>query len=66
MGQRVGHWMGAIFRLDWVYRAGMYLYSGLRAVVSFLITILEGDGGVLWAMVLLALLISLLRIGGAP
>ncbi len=66
MGQRVGRWMGAIFRLDWVYRLGMYLYGGLRAVVSFLITILEGDGGVLWAMVLLALLISLLRIGGAP
>ena len=54
-----------LFR-SWVYRLGMYLYGGLRAVVSFLITILEGDGGVLWAMVLLALLISLLRIGGAP
>ncbi len=66
LGGRVGRWLGAIFRLDWFYRLGMLAYAGARRFVAVLANILEGDGGVLWVLVLLALLISLLRVEGSP
>jgi energy-converting hydrogenase Eha subunit C len=67
LGGRIGGWLGAIFRLDWLYRLGVLFYGAVRRLIAFLTTILEGDGGVLWALVLLALLFSLLSMeGGAP
>lgn len=62
---RVGGWLGAIFRLDWLYRAGVFAYGLVRSLIGFLATILEGDGGVLWALVLLALLVSVLGVGSS-
>jgi hypothetical protein len=56
--------LSLIFRLDWVYRFFWSVYSLLQKLVRFLTLILEGDGGVLWALLLLALLATFLAPGG--
>ncbi len=48
------------FSLDWLYRSIWILYQLLRRLIDWITAILEGDGGILWAMLLLALLLSLL------
>ncbi|HSV86783.1 MAG TPA: hypothetical protein VLH85_09415 [Levilinea sp.] len=60
----IGKALSLIFRLDWVYRSFWWLYSVVQRFVQFLTIILEGDGGVLWALLLLALLATLLSPGG--
>lgn len=62
--RKVGAFTAAFLRLDWLYRLLAWLYSGAQAVVQLLTAIVEGDGGVLWAIVLLAMLISLLNRAG--
>ncbi|HPH97225.1 MAG TPA: hypothetical protein PKW33_15020 [Anaerolineaceae bacterium] len=47
-------------RLDWFYSGLWSLYRGLRWLLNAWTRLLEGDGGVLWAMVLLALLVSII------
>jgi hypothetical protein len=65
--RRIGAFLGAVLRLGWLYRLLAWIYTGLQAVVQLLTAIIEGDGGVLWAIVMLAMLISLLyRAGGTP
>jgi hypothetical protein len=59
-----GRVLSFIFRLDWVYRFFWSIYALLQRLVRFLTIILEGDGGVLWALLLLALLATLLAAGG--
>lgn len=61
---RAGRVLSAIFRLNWLYRLIALVYGLLRRVVLALTAILEGEAGVLWVLVLLALLISLLTTGG--
>jgi hypothetical protein len=50
----------AIFSLNWLYRSIWLLYHGLGRGVRFLTGVLEGDGGVLWALLLLVLFVTLL------
>jgi hypothetical protein len=61
-------WLGprldAFFRLEWFYQTLWRLYQGAARLMESITTILEGDGGVLWAMLLLGLVISLLQQGG--
>ena len=56
----VGHWVGVIFGLNWVYRSLFFLYHLLQQLVNFFSLLLEGQGGMLWALLLLALLSTLI------
>ena len=47
-------------RLTWLYDFLWLIYRGLRQLVSFATVLFEGEGGMMWAFVLLALLITLL------
>jgi hypothetical protein len=62
--QRAGQFTSNVLSLDWVYQIGSGLFRVVQLVIQFLATMLEGDGGVLWAMVLLVLLLSFLYRGG--
>jgi hypothetical protein len=46
-----------IFSLSWIYRLFWSLYRWIGRLLSFFSTVLEGDGGVLWALLVLVLLI---------
>jgi hypothetical protein len=59
--RRLGMALEAFFNLKWFYQFLWWLYHRLMTFVDLLTQILEGAGGVLWTLVLLALLISLLR-----
>jgi hypothetical protein len=63
-GRSVGKILSLIFRLDWVYQIFWGIYRVMQRLVRFLTVIFEGDGGVLWALLLLALLATLLVPGG--
>lgn len=66
--QRIGAFFGTIFRLDWLYRFIAWLYRVVQSVILVITAMFEGDGGILWSLVILALLISLIRAGagGTP
>ncbi len=66
LGRRVGEILAVILRLDWMYAFLGVCYRLIQRLVGFFTVILEGDGGVLWTLLLLALLISLLQSGGQP
>jgi len=53
-----------VLRLDWLYRLLWGFYRLIGRLVNNLTSILEGDGGVLWALVLLALLLSVFSVEG--
>ena len=46
--------------INWFYNTFWILYQSLRLVIDWITSILEGDGGILWAVLLLTLLLSLL------
>jgi hypothetical protein len=64
--RRAGNFLAELFRLNWLYRTLGWIYAGVQWFVQLLTAIFEGDGGVLWALVMLAVLISVLTSGGAP
>lgn len=49
--------------LGWLYRLVWKLYQGSGRLLSFITGILEGEGGILWALLLLTLLITWLAGG---
>ena len=57
-----------LFRLDWLYLLVGFVYRLAQSIIRALTLILEGEGGVLWVLVLLALLVSLLQssLAGTP
>jgi hypothetical protein len=61
----LGKWLGGIFSLGWVNDVLNGIYHLLQRGVSFITTLLEGAGGMLWVFVLLTLLVSLLRQGSS-
>jgi hypothetical protein len=61
-----GNGLAAFFRLDWAYQLLGLLFQLLQRIVQMINTILEGDGGVLWVLLLLALLVSLIQSGVKP
>jgi hypothetical protein len=65
LGQRAGKLVGPILRLDWLYQGMVILFRLVRRLIFGLTGILEGEGGVLWVLVLLALMISWF-LSGAP
>jgi hypothetical protein len=50
----------SFFAFDWFYRLVWGIYQQLSRVVAFLNLIQEGEGGILWTLLLLTLLLSLL------
>lgn len=50
---------GKMLRLEWLYRALFALYRRIGIILSAVGRLLEGDGGILWALLLLLLLYSL-------
>ncbi len=61
--RQVGGVLSAIFRLNWLYQVIAWFYRLLQSTVQMLTAVLEGDGGILWSLVMLALLISLILAG---
>jgi hypothetical protein len=55
-----------IFRLEWVYRLAWRFNNFFGGIMRSVSTILEGDGGILWTILLLVLVITLLTSGGTP
>ena len=53
--------LAGLLNLGWLYRGMWWVYRRMAQAIQLITDILEGDGGVLWAMVLLALLFSLLQ-----
>ncbi len=54
-----------VFRLEWLYQMAWKIFKFLGAILQGFSTVLEGDGGVLWMILLLVLLITLLTgLGG--
>jgi hypothetical protein len=65
-GRRVGGGVSAFFRLNWLYNMIVWLYGVVQNGVQLLTVMFEGDGGILWSLVMLALLISLITVGTQP
>ncbi len=55
--------LSIIFRLDWLYRFFGFLFRVAQRLLEIVTGILEGEGGLLWVFVLLALLLSLVAGG---
>jgi len=51
--------MRRLFSLEWVYRLFGSAYALTGRLITFVTGVLEGDGGVLWTILLLTLLVSL-------
>ena len=58
--RRVSDTIRRVFSLTWLYSLIWIFYQSLRRVIGWVTLILEGDGGILWAILLLALIFSLL------
>jgi hypothetical protein len=51
---------------DWFYSLLRILYSFFQRLVQVLALVLEGEGGILWALVLLVLMITVFGPGASP
>lgn len=63
--ERVLTGLETFFRFEWLYGLFWLAYRLVQKGIRNLTVILEGEGGVLWALLLLALLISLFWPGGS-
>jgi hypothetical protein len=54
-----GHW-SRIFRVDWVNKTLDAVYGFFCRIAEIITSSLEGEGGLLWSLLLLALLLSIL------
>lgn len=52
------------FRLEWLYQVVWSVYGFLGRIMKTFSVIMEGEGGILWTVLLLVLLITLLTGGG--
>lgn len=57
---RVLQTLGKVLSLNWVYRALQGLYQRISVPLSFMRELLEGEGGVLWSLVFVVVLLVLL------
>jgi hypothetical protein len=59
--------LDSFFSLNWLYRLLGFVFRGLGWFMSIPATLLEGDGGILWTLLFVVVLLSILaqiRIGG--
>ena len=54
-----------IFRLEWVYRVAWHIFNFFGRILNSFSALLEGEGGVLWTILIFVLLVTLLTSGGA-
>ena len=54
-----------IFRLEWIYRIAWQINNLIGKILQGISLILEGNGGILWTILLLVLLVAFLAGGGA-
>jgi hypothetical protein len=47
-----------VFSFRWIASSSRWLYRGIRQGINFVSMILEGEGGILWSFLILALLLS--------
>jgi len=59
-----GQVVNRFFHFEWLYRLLSFLFRVQQRIIAGFNLILEGEGGILWALVFLALLVSLLVSGG--
>jgi hypothetical protein len=64
--RRLGAVLGDFFRMNWLYRFLAWVYQVMQNLVQLVTAVFEGDGGILWSLVMLALLVSLIWSRGAP
>lgn len=55
-----------VLRLEWVYRLLWRALVQVDRILSALTTIFEGDGGVLWALLLMTVIVTLLQVRVGP
>lgn len=53
-----------VLKFDWFFGVFSWFYKQLQQMIQFFESILEGEGGVLWSLVFLAILISVLASAG--
>jgi len=56
-------WIRKVFSLGWIYRAVGYIYQLVGRIITVLTFVLEGEGGVLWVLLWLALIYVLISQG---
>ena len=61
---RAGEGIREFLLFGWLFKILGSLFSGLQRLVLITTDLLEGQGGVLWALLLLALLLTILGAGG--
>ncbi|MBP8857663.1 MAG: hypothetical protein KBG60_06555 [Anaerolineaceae bacterium] len=54
-----------VLRLDWLYALFGLVLRLLQSLIQFLTRLLEGEGGVLWTLLLIVLLASFITMGGS-
>lgn len=54
-----------VFRLEWIYRVVWQINNLMGKILQGISLILEGNGGILWTILLLVLLVAFLAGGGA-
>jgi hypothetical protein len=59
-------WMDTIFGMGWFTKAAGLAFGLVQWVMNLIAGVLEGEGGILWAILLLALLISYFQFGIKP
>ena len=64
--RKVSAIIGQVLNLNWLYQFAAFIFRIMQRLVNFVALILEGEGGILWALVLLVLIISFLLPGVAP
>ena len=62
--QKIFEITGSFIRLDWLYKTLWSVFDYLSKFILRIVSVLEGEGGILWALLFLVLLLSLLSIGG--
>jgi hypothetical protein len=53
-----------IFHLEWLSRVVSTLFGVLRSITDLVTSSLEGDGGLLWSLTLIAVILSVLSTWG--
>lgn len=65
LNKNIGTPLRSFFGFAWIYRFLEFIYRLVGQLIEFITSVLEGEGGILWVLLLLALLGSLVSVGGS-
>lgn len=65
LGKRIGSYLTRILDLSWFYKFLQWTFRRIQVAALSISAILEGQGGILWVFVLLALILSISMAGGS-